>query len=145
MTRILTLEARAGRVAERPSARGPHAAGAFVAVEQAVVILSQLDPSAAGAVEELVEELLAHPRVVLAVDLLRAVAVILRRALAVAHRAAILERSARHGARMRRERRNAELLALERYNPYAAPDELAAADEIIAEHGLMELLFEVDA
>lgn len=128
----LILEARAGRLAERPRVRGPHAAGAFVAVEEAVVILSRLDPSAAGAVAELVEELAAHRRAVLALDLLRVVAVLLRRALVEAHRAAALELAGRHGARMRRDR-EAELRALEHCNPYAAPDELARADAILAE------------
>lgn len=129
----LTLEARAGRVAERSRVRGPHAAGAFVAVEAAVVILSRLDPSAAGAVAELVDKLAAHRRAVLAVDLLRVVAVLLRRALVEAHRAAALELARRHGDRMRRDRRDAELRALERCNPYATPDELAEADAILAE------------
>lgn len=138
----LTLEPRAGRLAERPRARGPHSAGAFVSVEEAVVILSRLDPSAAGAVEELVEELATHRRAVLFVDLLRAVAAILRRALVEAHRTAALELASRHGARMRRERREAELLALEHWNPYATPDELAAAAATIAEQGLMERIFE---
>lgn len=131
----LTLEARAGRLAERPRLRGPHAAGAFVAVEAAVVILSRLDPSAAAAVEELVEKLAKHRRAVLALDLLRVVAVLLRRALVEAHRAAALELARRHGARMRRgfrDRYEAGLRALER-DPYVTLDELAEADAFIRE------------